>query len=160
MRCFSFAVVAVWSAVMLLATGCGSTSEVTRTATTPAIEAHPAELAPADVAGRTWSLVELEDARVTVAAERARPSLHFDAKEKRVTGMAGVNRFGGGYAMEGGMLKFGPLMATKMAGPPELNDLESRFLRALEQTTAWRIDRGELELFAGSKILARLVAKR
>jgi heat shock protein HslJ len=51
-------------------------------------------------------------------------------------------------------------MATKMAGPPELNGLETRFLRALEQVTAWRIDRGELELMADDKPVARFSANR
>ena len=104
---------------------------------------------------RSWSLVGLEGTAVNVPTEQARPTLIFDAKEKRVTGMAAVNRFRGTYTLEGEKLKFGPLVATRMGGPPELNELETRYLRALERTNAFRIEQGELELLAGSEPLAR-----
>ena len=104
---------------------------------------------------RAWSLIALDGTPVKVTTERARPSLVFDGNAKRVSGMAGVNRFGGAYTLEGQTLKFGALLATKMAGPPELNELESRYLRALQRTNAWRIDGAELKLHNGSVVLAR-----
>ena len=110
---------------------------------------------PTSAVEQSWSLVGLEGTAVNVSTERARPTLIFHAKEKRVSGMAAVNRFSGTYTLEGEKLKFGPLMSTKMGGPPELNELETRFLRALERTNAFRIERGELELLAGSQSLAR-----
>jgi heat shock protein HslJ len=122
--------------------------------------AAPRETSGAALAGQTWSLAALDGAKVTVPDERSRPTLAFDAAGQRVSGHAGVNRFGGTYAPEGAKLKFGPLLATKMAGPPELNDLETRYLRALERTEGWRIDGGELELLAGERVLARFAAKK
>ena len=62
--------------------------------------------------------------------------------------------------MERDALKFGPLLTTKMAGPPELSELESRFLRALEQVTQWGIEGEELRLFAGNREVARFTSRR
>lgn len=109
---------------------------------------------------RAWSLIALEGTPVNVSTEAARPSLVFDGSAKRVSGMAGVNRFGGTYTLEGQTLKFGALVATKMAGPPELNELETRYLRALGRTNAWRIDGAELKLHNGSVVLARFSARQ
>jgi heat shock protein HslJ len=108
---------------------------------------------------RNWSLVAIDGDPVAVSAERSRPSLAFDSKAGRVSGMAGVNRFGGPYVIGPGTLKLGPLMATKMAGSPELNELETRFLRTLERATAWRINGSELELLNGEQILARFTPR-
>lgn len=117
-------------------------------------------LVPAPLMQREWVLVELEGQPVKVAEERGRPTLRFDPKDPRVSGMGGVNRYGGGYAIEGAALKFGPLMATKMAGPPEQNALETRFLWVLEATTSWRLARsGELELLAGTRVVARFTPR-
>jgi heat shock protein HslJ len=109
---------------------------------------------------RSWALKALEGAAVSVPAERARPTLIFDAEKKRVTGMAAVNRFSGSYTLEGQRLKFGALLATKMAGPPELNALETSYLRALEQATGWRSAGEDLELLAENRVVARFSAQR
>jgi heat shock protein HslJ len=118
------------------------------------------ELAPARLIQREWVLVGLEGKPVEVAEERGRPTLRFDPKEARVSGMSGVNRYGGRYTIEGAALTFGPLLATKMAGPPEQNALETRFLWALEATTSWRVAKsGELELLAGTRVVARFTPR-
>lgn len=105
-------------------------------------------------------MITVDGAPVTVPEGRARPTLIFDGETGRVSGLAGVNRFGGPYAADGGSLKFGPLVATKMAGPPALNDLETRYLAALERTSGWRIDQDELVLLAGEQVVARFTAMR
>jgi len=117
-------------------------------------------VAPAALIQREWVLVGLEGQAVEVAGERARPTLRFDPKDPRVSGMGGVNRYGGGYTIEGAALKFGPLLATKMAGPPAQNALETRFLWVLEATTSWRLAKGgELELLAGTRVVARFTPR-
>lgn len=117
-------------------------------------------LAPAALIQREWVLVALEGQAVEVAEERGRPTLRFDPKEPRVSGMGGVNRYGGRYTIEGAALTFGPLMATKMAGPPEQNALETRYLWVLEATTSWRLAKsGELELLAGTRVVARFAPR-
>ena len=104
-------------------------------------------------------LVTLGGADISVAEDRARPTLLLEAKETRASGLAGVNRFGGTYTVQGDTLRFGPLMATKMAGTPEQNELERRYLDALAETTRWRLANDILELMAGERVLARFVRK-
>ena len=117
-------------------------------------------LAPAPLVRWEWVLAALEGLPVNVAEERRRPTLRFDPKEPRVSGLGGVNRYGGRYTIEGPALTFGPLMATKMAGPPEQNALETRFLWVLEATTSWRLAKGgELELLAGTRVVARFTPR-
>jgi heat shock protein HslJ len=47
-----------------------------------------------------------------------------------------------------------------MAGPPELNVLETKFLRALERVSTWSIERGELSLEANGQAVARFQPQR
>lgn len=112
------------------------------------------------LAGKAWSLATLEGAAVEVPDERARPTLAFDAEGRRVSGLAAVNRFSGTCTQENAKLKFGPLLVTKMAGAPELNELETRFLRALEATTGWRTQGDQLELLAGDQVVARFSSRK
>jgi heat shock protein HslJ len=123
----------------------------------PAAAAAPAS-SPA-LEGQTWTLQSLEGVAVTVSDERGRPTLQLDGATTRASGLAGVNRFSGSYTREGTALKFGPLAMTKMAGPPERMDLETRYSRALTATTQWRIAGGALELLAGERVVARFSAR-
>ncbi len=62
--------------------------------------------------------------------EDAAPTIAFG--DGRASGWAGVNRFMGSYALEGATLTIGPLAMTRMAGPPERMEQESRLAAALE----------------------------
>jgi heat shock protein HslJ len=148
------AMLAAWG---LSGTACANASPgAAREVASGGIASGGVVLAPAPLIQREWVLVALEGQPVEVAEERGRPTLHFDPKEPRVSGMGGVNRYGGRYTIEGAALTFGPLMATKMAGPPEQNALETRYLWVLEATTSWRLAKsGELELLAGTRVVAR-----
>lgn len=115
---------------------------------------------PAAIMGLTWSVVGLEGAPMAIPPDREKPWLKLEAEGKRVTGMGGVNRFSGTYTLEGGALKFSPLMATKMAGPPALNELETRFLGLMQRVTGWQLTTGNyLELLAGTQVIARFSAQ-
>lgn len=73
-------------------------------------------LPPADLAGTNWTFVSIGG--VPVAADRP-TSLQFDAE--RMSGSAGCNRFGGGYAVKDGVLTAGQMITTLMACPgPEM----------------------------------------
>ncbi len=69
-------------------------------------------LPPTELAGTNWSFVSIGG--VPVAADRP-TALQFNGN--RLSGSAGCNRFSGTYAVDGGTLKAGPLMATEMACP-------------------------------------------
>lgn len=154
----------VWCAIGLAWCGCATKPAGAPATSAASVERPDAVAAAAPTAGfptgQTWMLVTLGGADISVAEDRARPTLLLEAKESRASGMAGVNRFGGTYTLLADALRFGPLMATKMAGAPEENELERRYLDALAETTRWRLANDTLELLAGERVLARLVRKR
>lgn len=107
------------------------------------------DAAPASLAGTRWTLRSLAGADVTPPP----PTLSFE-EPGRAGGLAGVNRFGGEAAIEGGALRLGPLMATRMAGPPDRMELERLYLEALAEADRWAIVAGRLELSGPGGTLA------
>ncbi len=96
-----------------------------------------------------WQLVTLKG-----KAAPSEPLLVLKFQQNGVSGFAGVNRFQGSYKLEGESLTFGPLAATRMAGPPELMQLESSFLQMMAEVRAYRQD-SQLTLYGqGKKELA------
>ena len=108
---------------------------------------------PAVLAGTNWTLRSLAGGDVTTPS----PTLSFE-EAGRVGGNAGVNRFGGEASIEGRSLRLGPLMTTRMAGPPDRMELERRYLEALADTNRWSIVDGRLELFGPDGLLATFVS--
>ena len=111
---------------------------------------------PAPIENVAWRLVELFGEKVAVPEGAEAPSLRFDGASQTVSGSTGVNRINGGYLLDGDALHFGALASTRRAGPPELMELETRFLKALERTQSTRLDGNTLELREGDTVLARL----
>jgi heat shock protein HslJ len=139
---------AVASLVLALATGC-----VAMRARTVEIDSPPHS--PAVLTASAWSLSELNGQPVTVPAGASAPNIRFDRQSMRASGNAGVNRFNGSYSLQGDSLTFSPLAVTKMAGPEELNELETRFLQALQETNRWRLEGDSLQFLAGERVVAR-----
>ena len=81
--------------------------------------------------GSEWQLKQLGGE--TVPADSL-ASLAF-AADGVITGHGGVNRFRGIIIVRDATVKVGPLMATKMAGPPALNALEAKYLQTLGAAT-------------------------
>jgi putative lipoprotein len=103
-----------------------------------------------------WRLVEVENLSVPTGAGRREPHIQFDPEKKRVTGYSGVNIFSGGYDTTGGGLRMTQMASTRRAGPPELMELETAFLKALSATRSYRVDGDKLELLdSGGRVLAR-----
>ena len=92
-----------------------------------------------------------------VAVETQRPpTLIFDGSG-RVNGFSGVNRFGGSVeSANEGQIRFGQMMSTKMAGPPEQMTLESSFLAALARTDRYAVADAKLNLTAGETTTIQL----
>ena len=56
-------------------------------------------------------------------------------------GLAGCNNFNGGYtAGANNAISFGPLATTRMFCEPAVNDLEARYLAALENVASYALD--------------------
>lgn len=96
-----------------------------------------------------WVLSSLTGGTITAPP----PTLAFD-EDGRVHGSSGVNRFGGECTIEGTEIRFGPLMSTKMAGPPDRMELERRYLEVLGRSNRWTVTKGRLTLADGEGTLA------
>ena len=90
-----------------------------------------------------WELTRLGD--IEMHSGMPRPTLVV--ADGGVSGFAGVNQFNGSLAAEGPFL-FTPLATTRMAGPPPAMELETRYLAALQQATAWKVEGDGLVLSA------------
>ena len=113
----------------------------------------------APLEGTEWTLIELNGQPLTTVQGLLVPTLKLDAATKRASGTSGINRFGGGYDPSGANLKFGTLVGTRMAGPPEAMSRENAFLEAMRQVSSWRITGKKLELKNGDTILLKLTAR-
>lgn len=107
----------------------------------------------ASLAGTSWALSRLNDHAVVPPAGARRPFIAFD-QDGRLSGFTGVNRIGGHPAVQGDLIDFGRLSATRMAGPAELASLENDFLDGLRRTNAWHTDGPRLVLLEGKTVVA------
>ncbi|MEC5398516.1 META domain-containing protein [Uliginosibacterium sp. H1] len=120
------------------------------------VPAQPVADAPLE--NTYWKLVSLGNETVTVADARREPHLILQARERRVAGSGGCNRFTGGYTLDGQALSFSRVAGTLMACV-QGGEYEAAFLKTLSATTRWRVDAGQLELIdAQGAVLARFVA--
>ena len=119
---------------------------------------HAATPGPENV---EWALVEINGKAVEAPAggKMRGATLKLDAAKMQASGVSFVNHFSGKYELKDNTLKFGPMMSTRMAGPPEAMDAERDYLTMLKDVTGWRITDGKLELVVGDKIVARLSEK-
>jgi heat shock protein HslJ len=112
------------------------------------------EVAPADPAG-TWIVVELLDAdgNATPVPPSAEAFLTFEpprrAEPGELSGKAGVNRIHAKYSVSAGAVALTPVIATRMAGAPEANAFERRFLELLAGTLRLRAEDGGALVLAG-----------
>lgn len=108
----------------------------------------------APLAGTSWQLVELNGQPLVPGGEPL--TLMFAADEARVSGYGGCNQFSGPYTQNGASLRFGPLLSTRRAClEPALNTQETAYFQALESTTRYSIENGQLVLYRGNQVLAR-----
>ena len=85
--------------------------------------------------------------------------LRLDEKQKRATGYSGVNSFSGSFESSAAGLSFGPIAATRRAGPPPAMAFETAFFKALGETKSYRISGETLELLdAAGAVRVRLEA--
>ena len=68
----------------------------------------------------------------------------FTLADGKVSGHLAVNSFNGTYELSGNNISFSPLASTKMAGPPEAMEQETRFLTAFGAAALVEVVDGEL----------------
>lgn len=100
-----------------------------------------AEAAAPSIEGE-WLVEEVGGKRMVAATEVV---LAF-GPDGAFSGDSGVNRLRASYGFEGGRLELSEIMATRMAGPPEVMEQESRLLAALRQARAVQVSDDQLSL--------------
>ena len=120
-------VAAILVALVALVSGCGGNDEAVNS--------------PGMLEG-TWNLVTLNGS----AADATVPTT-MSLNGGEATGNSGVNTFNGPYkAPSDGVLTFGTLASTMMAGPENAMQQEQDFLKALSATKKFTTDNGNLVL--------------
>lgn len=97
---------------------------------------------PGELIG-SWTLVEIDGEAVPEAGTT--PTLDI-LDDGSAGGTGGVNRFRTHLEIVDGLLSFGPVGATKMAGPPEAMELESAFFARLDAVSTYQVEGEELTL--------------
>jgi len=114
---------------------------------------------PAPLTGTVWNAMQAGGQDFVVLKGGRDAHLRLDAQKGRATGYSGVNSFTGTYQSSGANLKFGPIAATRRAGPPAAMAFESAFFKALAATRSYRVSGDALELLdAEGEVRARLEA--
>lgn len=134
--------------------------------TTHSSRSHEAE-GTAQVTTQLWELGELRlevlngnpvSERVVRVGAR-QPTLQVDA-DGRIFGLASVNRYSGQVDPAGlgrGVWSSGPIASTRMAGPPEANELEQEFLAALASASVVRVAGRRVSLLSDGHVHAVFV---
>ena len=142
-----------WSAVVLLGfvTGPWNSPAAARVAGPVQVSSTPPVLA-----GTDWRLTHLGNRPVTSVNAKASPTLLFNTKTSRFSGSGGCNRISGAFNQKGESLTLGAIVATKMACPGGMMNVEIEFTKALEQVRIWRLAGRTLQLLDGrARVLAR-----
>ena len=109
----------------------------------------------AGIEGIQWYLSQVGDSPVSPTADDKQPHILLDPSQKQATGFAGCNHFFGSYELDGSLLTFGPMGATRMACPDLETGLETSVFEALGNTRNWKKADGALLLLDGDAVLAR-----
>jgi predicted amidohydrolase YtcJ/heat shock protein HslJ len=113
--------------------------------------AHVCDMAEVNqAANKEWTLVSLHGKKVT---NENSPTMKFEHGKLSIFG--GVNRLSGSYALiDNGSVTLGQLVSTKMAGPPELMDLERSFSKTMATVNGFHVKGNQLQLLSGGSVVA------
>jgi heat shock protein HslJ len=104
-------------------------------------------------ANKEWKLTTLLDKQIDVV----RPPTMMFAKG-RLNIFGGVNRLSGSYALIRDSVTLGELISTKMAGPPELMELERLFATTLAGVDGFHVHENQLALLSKGQVVATFLA--
>ncbi|MCC6840298.1 MAG: META domain-containing protein [Flavobacteriales bacterium] len=98
-----------------------------------------------------WVLATLNGAAVEMPEGKEMPFLSIDSLGVNVNGYAGCNRVFGTMKVWGDSIAFPGLAATRMYCQ-ETQQVEDRFLQALNEARTYQVDGSKLVLFAGKEV--------
>lgn len=111
----------------------------------------------AELFDRHWTLAEIEGAPAPAPGR----STLVVARDGKVSGDGGCNRYAGQAEVTDQAVVFGPLMATKRACEPAPMRQETSLFEGLRRTVAWRVEGGALALLdAESRELLRFTPEK
>ena len=106
------------------------------------------------ITDRDWVLVALGEQSLPAGRGNQPATLRLEASTSRAVGFAGRNRFSASYTLAGDSLRFGPVMATKMACV-DGDALERGFLGAVPVVATYEATDSAVILKGPSGPLAR-----
>ncbi len=81
------------------------------------------------------------------------PTMKFERGRLIIFG--GVNRLSGSYLLSESSVVIGDLMSTRMAGPAELMELESKFSSVMTLVDGFHVQGNDLELLSAGVVVAK-----
>lgn len=106
-------------------------------------------------AGKEWTLISLNGQPINVDEP---PTMKFEGGKLSIFG--GVNRLSGSYALiDNQSVTLGKLVSTRMAGPPELMELERGFSQTMARVDAFHVAGNQLDLLSGGEVVASFKTK-
>jgi heat shock protein HslJ len=83
-----------------------------------------------------WRVMEIAGQAVPAEAQ-----VTMSFREGRIAGRSACNRYTSGATIGDGTIAVGAVAGTRMACPPLLMEIETRFLAVLQQAERWTLDR-------------------
>ncbi|MCB0129008.1 MAG: META domain-containing protein, partial [Caldilineaceae bacterium] len=110
---------------------------------------EPVRVSAADLDGTSWRLVELGENEPV--ADEVEITIAFAGDQ--ISGSGGCNNYTGSFTLSDDnpfLITFGPIAATRMLCPDPAGGAETAYVSALDATTIWGYDFGDLVLSYGS----------
>lgn len=104
-------------------------------------------------ANKEWKLISLNGKKVT--AEKP-PTMKFSGG--KVTMFGGINRLNASYALVHDTVTIGDFISTRMAGPPDLMELENEYAKTMASVDGFHVHGDELELLSKGAVVANFSA--
>ena len=105
--------------------------------------------------GKQWKLIEVEN---QVVPESSAAGFML-TKDNKISGSTGCNLMNGRIELlKNQGIRFSQMATTRMACPDDINQVETKFLAAINSSNAWSIENDVLSLMNGSTTVAKLKA--
>ncbi|HOZ95675.1 MAG TPA: META domain-containing protein [Niabella sp.] len=100
----------------------------------------------------SWELEYITGPRIAFEGlyPEKKPTITFNAKEKRVNGHSSCNVYNGAYTLKGNKIKFDQVASTMMACP---GNGESVYYSTLDKATSYSIKDGKLHLIMDDVVM-------
>lgn len=102
-----------------------------------------------------WKVVELAGKNIEQPKQTAAIYIRFSAADSKIDGFGGCNRITGAYQLNNQQLTFVQIALTRKYCKNDM-ELEAQFVKALRNTTLYKIEENSLTLLQGTSRLAVL----